>query len=475
LEGEDLGQHIRRVGVMSVADCLNVSRAIADGVGFAHRHHIVHRDLKPDNIFLSQGNHPQAAATIKVLDFGIAKLVETDARGSRTGTGVLLGTPLFMSPEQCRGTGLVDHRSDIYSLGCIMYTMLVGTPPFPYEGFGEILAAHLGQAPPRLSAARPDAPPQIDAFVSSLLTKNREDRPSDMESVVAEIDRLAATLGVAVGPSLVGAGSARGSQSGFGRDARPRALADTRPLPLSLLETATPPFVGGTQKLPSTHVRPRFAQGPEKLTTLAGAVRSVESGRSRGLQSGARGSRYVFPALFLVLLAGGVAAWRWNDIFLPTDEGARTGAAAGKRYAVRAPTPEPSDEAATGTPPSAPAQRTPEPPILASDSDEAPRAVAPAPSDSATPSASRFAVIRFASTPSAAEIVDSDSGRLFGQTPFEARFPRDGRILSLRVRKTGYRTKDLRVTLDSDRELSVVLRKPVSKKPAEMDDENRKL
>ena len=82
---------------------------------------------------------------MKILDFGIAKLVLPSAPGSKgaTSTGMLLGTPLYMAPEQCRGAGQVDHRADIYSLGCILYVMLTGRPPFNYEGVGEILAAHL--------------------------------------------------------------------------------------------------------------------------------------------------------------------------------------------------------------------------------------------------------------------------------------------------------------------------------------------
>ena len=126
---------------------------MAAGVGAAHGQGIVHRDLKPDNVFLVPDPEQADRERVKILDFGIAKLVLPSAAGSKgaTSTGMLLGTPLFMAPEQCRGAGQVDHRADIYSVGCILYMMLTGRPPFNHEGVGEILAAHLHEpvAPPR--------------------------------------------------------------------------------------------------------------------------------------------------------------------------------------------------------------------------------------------------------------------------------------------------------------------------------------
>ena len=119
-----------------------------------------------------------------MLDFGIAKLQQASAADSvKTRTGTLMGTPLYMSPEQCRGTQAVDHRSDIYSLGVILYEMLGGQPPFVSEGFGELVNMHLNVAPASARSKRPDIPPALDALVMKMLAKKPDDRFADMAEV----------------------------------------------------------------------------------------------------------------------------------------------------------------------------------------------------------------------------------------------------------------------------------------------------
>ena len=114
---------------------------------------IVHRDLKPDNIILLQRGRERDF--VKLLDFGIAKLTGGSAVGShRTRTGIVMGTPAYMSPEQCEGRDTVDHRTDIYALGIVLYEMLTGRVPFVGEGYGEILVQHLTQRPAPLSQIR---------------------------------------------------------------------------------------------------------------------------------------------------------------------------------------------------------------------------------------------------------------------------------------------------------------------------------
>ena len=112
---------------------------VAGASAAAHARGIVHRDLKPDNIFLVPDRNAPARERVKVLDFGIAKLASAAGGPSpHTRTGAVLGTPLYMSPEQCRGAGDVDHRADIYSLGCILFELLTGRPLFDCEGLGEL-------------------------------------------------------------------------------------------------------------------------------------------------------------------------------------------------------------------------------------------------------------------------------------------------------------------------------------------------
>ena len=125
---------------------------------------------------------------IKVLDFGIAKLQQGSVADSvKTRTGTLMGTPIYMSPEQCRGTRAVDHRSDIYSLGVIFYEMLVGQPPFVSEGFGDLVNMHLNVPPASARSKRPEIPLAVDALVLKMLAKNPEDRYAEMSEVQAAL------------------------------------------------------------------------------------------------------------------------------------------------------------------------------------------------------------------------------------------------------------------------------------------------
>src|SRR6185295_10181512 len=149
LEGQSLGGRLRSTGALAISTALDFAYQTASALGAAHKKGIVHRDLKPDNLYLVADPNDPERERIKVLDFGIAKLQQgaSGADSVKTRTGTLMGTPIYMSPEQCRGTKAVDHRSDMYSLGVIVYEMLVGHPPFVSEGFGELVNMHLNVQP----------------------------------------------------------------------------------------------------------------------------------------------------------------------------------------------------------------------------------------------------------------------------------------------------------------------------------------
>ncbi|MFL5308138.1 MAG: serine/threonine protein kinase [Polyangia bacterium] len=184
LEGESLGARIRRVGPLPIPTAVEFAYQTASALGAAHRKGIVHRDLKPDNLYIVPDPHEPDRERIKVLDFGIAKLQQGNAGDSvKTRTGTLMGTPIYMSPEQCRGTRAIDHRSDIYSLGVILFEMLTGQPPFVSEGFGELVNLHLNVAPPVPSSRNPAIPPALDALVLRMLEKNADQRFGDMAEV----------------------------------------------------------------------------------------------------------------------------------------------------------------------------------------------------------------------------------------------------------------------------------------------------
>ena len=162
LSGENLGARLTRAGRLPLDEALQIAGQTASALAAAHDKGIVHRDLKPENLFLvSRAN---GGDLVKVLDFGIAKL-RPDMAGKHIQTlpGAVVGTPRYMSPEQCLGVTSIDHRTDIYSLGIILFEMLCGEPPFKSEGMGALIASHILHEPPRVRALNPDVPEDIDA------------------------------------------------------------------------------------------------------------------------------------------------------------------------------------------------------------------------------------------------------------------------------------------------------------------------
>ena len=189
LDGETLADRLDRVGALPIADALRVIRQVASSLGAAHARAIVHRDLKPENIFIVRDPEVPGGERAKILDFGIAKLVD-DPFAVKTHTSALLGTPMFMSPEQCRGAGQVDKRTDIYSLGCVLYTAIVGATPFEASGLGELLAMHMLQAPVRPSERRPGIPQAVEALIGKCMAKQPEHRFANGGELAAAIDAV---------------------------------------------------------------------------------------------------------------------------------------------------------------------------------------------------------------------------------------------------------------------------------------------
>lgn len=191
LIGQTLGARLRQLGKpMPAAEVLWLGRQVADALAAAHAKNIVHRDLKPDNVMIIPDPYMQRRERTKLLDFGIAKLdTSQDSPRLKTNTHVLLGTPAYMSPEQCRGAGLVDTKSDVYSFGIMLYTMLTGKPPFAGAGLVDIIGKHLYDVPPPLASRAPWVPAQIAALVHSLLQKKKEQRPA-MSDVASELASL---------------------------------------------------------------------------------------------------------------------------------------------------------------------------------------------------------------------------------------------------------------------------------------------
>jgi serine/threonine-protein kinase len=197
LEGEPLDRRLRRLGRLALPDALRILRQVASTLGVAHARGIVHRDLKPENIFLVHDPEVFGGERAKVLDFGIAKL--TGDPSVKTQTSAVMGTPAYMSPEQCRGAGQVDQRSDVYALGCMLFALLTGVPPFEAEGAGELIAMHLREPAPALSSRLPGIPPELDALVAHCLAKDPAHRYGSGTELAAALGGL---LGTASNPQL---------------------------------------------------------------------------------------------------------------------------------------------------------------------------------------------------------------------------------------------------------------------------------
>jgi serine/threonine-protein kinase len=192
LVGETLHARMTRVRRFAVADALRIVRQITGSLGAAHARGIIHRDLKPENIFLVRDPEVAGGERAKILDFGIAKLVGDPSL--QTNASLVIGTPAFMSPEQCRGAGQVDQRSDIYALGCILFALLAGRPPFVAAGAGELIAMHLVNDPPRLSELVPGLPPNVEAVIMACLAKQPERRYASGQDLAAALGNLLDTL-----------------------------------------------------------------------------------------------------------------------------------------------------------------------------------------------------------------------------------------------------------------------------------------
>jgi serine/threonine protein kinase/WD40 repeat protein len=173
VDGIDLGHLVRRVGPLPIGRCADYIRQAALGLQHAHERGMVHRDIKPSNLLLSYGD-----STVKILDMGLARLQQSmnNQPGHLTSTGMVMGTPDFISPEQARDARSVDIRSDLYSLGCTFYYLLAGQPPFPEGSFTEKLLKHNMDRPQPIQEFRSEVPADLMAIIDRLMAKNPKDR-----------------------------------------------------------------------------------------------------------------------------------------------------------------------------------------------------------------------------------------------------------------------------------------------------------
>jgi eukaryotic-like serine/threonine-protein kinase len=283
LNGPALSHVIRTESPLAPERALTIALQVADALASSHKSSIVHRDLKPDNIILIRRGRENDF--VKLLDFGIAKLTGSDGLSShKTRTGLVLGTPAYMSPEQCEGRATVDHRTDIYALGVVLYEMLVGRVPFIGEGYGEILVQHLTQQPIPPSQYRMMSP-----HVEQVVLKALEKRP-DMR--FPTMDEFMRAMG-----DPVGFVESHGGLAGF---MQRQLMPSTAPLPPVRMTTPGPmtpvPGLGLMSPVPGTLMPGMTTPSPTTLSAATGQVQPTKS----------KTPFVIAAALTVVLAAGGV-------------------------------------------------------------------------------------------------------------------------------------------------------------------------
>jgi eukaryotic-like serine/threonine-protein kinase len=280
LEGEPMSRRLSRVRRFDLIECLRLARLMCTSLGVAHAKGIVHRDLKPDNIFLVTDPSVLGGERAKILDFGIAKISFDDHAQVKTRTNALIGTPMYMSPEQCNGAAGVDYRSDIYSMGCVMFAMLTGKPPFGGAGLGDVIAAHLREPPPLASSREPKLHPIVDAILDKCLRKapaTRFQSMADLARALGSVEQALSNPGANL--------DAMNFADVIGHEAVPEQTVNLRQAsPLSPLAQGGPTLSGTTVS----------------VTTLGGASgQSEASGAVRGARLNRRVAGLVVAATTL--------------------------------------------------------------------------------------------------------------------------------------------------------------------------------
>jgi serine/threonine-protein kinase len=204
VEGQSLRDRLKREKQLPLDDALRIAGQVADALSYAHGHGVIHRDIKPENILLESGH-------ALVADFGIARAVGTAGADRLTHTGLSLGTPAYMSPEQAAGDRDVDGRTDLYALGCVLYEMLAGQPPFSGPTVQSIAHQHLTATPPPITQLRPAVPGMVAAALERALAKN----PADRFNPVGQFAEALSTLRLPPSPAIPEAPRRRAMIAGF--------------------------------------------------------------------------------------------------------------------------------------------------------------------------------------------------------------------------------------------------------------------
>jgi serine/threonine-protein kinase len=397
LEGMPCDAYLTQRGRLGPEEAIPILRGVARALDAAHATGIAHRDLKPENIFLVFDE--DGGVFPKLLDFGIAKLLsDSSMSGHKTRTGTPMGTPHYMSPEQCRGKN-IDHRTDIYSFGVLTHTVLTGQVPFDGDDVMDILFKQINEKAPRMSSVCPDLPAALDAPVLQMLEKDPAARPESLTAAIDALARAASEAGYAV-------------QVSSGRNAR----------------TSGDPAANGSLP-PTRQVTPaREALGQAKTVAHdlgEGSMKTVLAAEAPPSAAPKKRTTVVAAAVAFALLAG-----------------------VGALFALK-PTTSPAQQADSPSRESAPSSLA--------QSTAAPRPADVVPVAPVAPVAPGEVEIVVKTTPPGAEIY-SGTEKL-GVAPGPFRIKRGDASLKLTAKKAGFKPGDVTVTPTANGEVEVALEK----------------
>jgi serine/threonine-protein kinase len=410
LAGETLADRLQSSsGKLPPEEAVHIGVQIASALAVAHKKGIIHRDLKPNNAMLVPDSAMANGERVKVLDFGLAKLSEVrEAAFVKTNSQAVLGTPLYMSPEQCEGAGHVDAKTDVYALGCMLYEMLAGRPPFLGEGPGQVLGKHMFQNAEPLRKLAAATPEPLAALVDKLLVKSKDERPSmretqrALEALAAELpppQRRAAPVepsGMLPAENLAALGTAATLAPG----AAEREASGAKPDLVALGMDST--LGHGAAEKERSGAKPDLAALGMVSTLGHSAAEKERPGSQRPIES----SKSINPinkvlagALAVLILGGGVA------LFLRQ-----------------------------------PAPHAPVAPVI-----------------QARPVAPKQVTTRVESEPPGAQVLRDADGQVLGRTPWSQQGEAQPGKLELTLRLPGYRDQALSLSLSADDQAHVVL------------------
>jgi serine/threonine protein kinase len=449
LEGQDLGEILSVRGHIEPIEAIRIILQVAKALGLAHSRGVVHRDLKPENVFLQ--NTPEGERIVKIVDFGIAQLRGKDDIGEQSGrrrrltkTGMIFGTPEYMAPEQARGLE-VDHRTDIYATGIILYELLCGGVPFVGESFLEVLNQHVLDPVPPLRKYKADlaVSSELEVVIGGMLEKKPEDRFTNMKELSVAL--LATPEGRALRAQLSASGG------GFGEvDIATSLMSTEATMDRNGRKRAARTESGHPPPMPDSASRPHS-------TSILGSRDRTPPGRELERETSERASALplVFALLTVSLLA---AAGGWFFFARPSVSSAPRPAAASSP----APVDEPPAKASPSDPGAAPRQPAP---IRA---DEAVQGNAPAQVAAAPSLASEVADVGIRLsivTEPAGAVVHKDGFQICDASPCELRVGA-GAAVTLVARK-GALTGQAKVLAHKDQTVAIALRAPAKKAAAE--------